>query len=402
MNKGRLQPSTKPIKAIGDAVKSLSFVVIALSLSMSAKAAVLCGPNGNPHDTAKYEDKVPKDYIAYGLLDLLNRLNFAPDNKWIESSVEKAQTKASEVQAFYAKRGIRIAEADCVLGQEGQNQINEFLSAAGKLKEDNLNAQVREEQPKFNKWISESFPSEQAIRSECVPSRASTLSVWENAKQCVLRVTDRASDDYTDFHNDSVPFVITPERQSQVEATVTAYNKYEARILAELDNNIKNFAPPPFPELCMKGICLGDPILKHADRFETVSRADITKMINDGRTFCDGGTFRVFVSGEEKSVKVWMQAMLSPKGDAYIGVSSIKRRIADAPRHGHLHDEFVKQVESHFNEVYDRRSPDNHLDIHANMGPFVRVSLDASSNERDHFIKPAETSFCGELKPISW
>lgn len=383
-------------------MKILSFVVIALFLPISVKAAVLCGPNGNPHDTAKYEDKVPKDYIAYGLLDLLNRLNFAPDNKWIESSIEQARTKAAEVQAFYAKRDIRIAEADCVLGQEGQNQINEFLSAAGKLKQDNLNAQIQREQPKFDKWIAESFPSEQEIRSECVPSRATTLSVWEDAKQCVLRVTDRASNDYTNFHNDSVPFVITPERRSKVETTVAEYNQYEARILAELDNSIKNFVPPPFPELCMKGICLGDPVLKHADRFESVSRADIQRIINDGRTFCDAGIFRAIVSDAEATLKIRMQAMLSPEGNAYVGVSSIKRRFADAPQHGHLYDEFVKQVESHFNEVYDRRSPDNHLDIHANMGPFVRVSLDASSNERAHFIEPARTSFCKELQQISW
>lgn len=383
-------------------MKSPSFVVIALFISMSAKAEVLCGPNGNPHDTAKYDDKIPKDYLAYGLLDTLNHLNFSPDNKWIESSVERAQTKAREVQAFYAKRGIEIAEAECVLGQEGQNQINEFLAAAAQLEQDSENEQIREEQPKFNRWIVESFPTEQEIRSECVPGTATNLAAWKDAKQCVLRVTSRASEDYTNFLNDTVPFVITADRRSRLEATVEEYNQAEARILSDLDNKIQNFAPPPIPELCMKEICLGDPILKHADRFESVSRADIKQMIGDGRTFCDGGIFNAHVSNVEDPMRVRMQAMLNPQGNSYIGVSSIKRRIADAPRNGHLHEEFVKQVSNHFNEIYDRLSPDSHLDISRNMGPFVAVEVKASSHERAHFIKPAKTSFCGELEPISW
>jgi len=375
-----------------------------LLLPISTQATTLCSPNGEPHDTAKYKDKIPKDYIAYGLLDLLNRLDLSPENKWIEKSIERARDKAAEAQSFYAKRGIQIAEAECVLGQEGQRQIEAILTASDQLEAAELASQVEADQPKFKAWISERFPSEDSLRSACVPERATSVSDWEQAQGCIDRYTQTAAEAYRHFKNDFVPFVVTDDRVSQFDNAVNAYNASNKRITADLKTRIANFTPPEFPELCMEGICLGDPISKHKDRFQSTSPREIDDMIQDGRTFCDGGIHRalVSVSGTEDLVRVHIRALMNTDGEPYIGIGSIARRVYDAPRYGHLHERFVEQVQKHFDDGYDRRSPDNHIDINPNMGPYVKVAIDPSTNERTHFVEPAKTSFCGSLEPITW
>jgi len=418
----------------------------------SLSAEVLCGPGGGEHDVQKYKGQVPKDYQVYGLLDTLNWFDASVNNKYLEKRFEGVKEKARSVQDWYAKRGITIPEAECVLGQQGQKVIDGLLAKQGAQTQKMNLAEAEAEEPKYRRWLNSSFPSRDAMVSECIPDRANTEKELSDAHACLNGLARQANKEFRDYQDPhSRSFILTDRRKREINSAASSFSNNFDQLRNLVSERIENWEPPAIAERCFDDICLGDPISIHADKLVPIDRkhldqqADFVKrltpgldniltssdvlseaemlqmlsyqafrggvidrrglnlMLREETPLCDGKTYSGSIEDGDKVTYVTVGALNNQAGEPIIGIRSLWRNLYDVPRTGPGFDQFEAAIQKRYSDdSMDRFDDTSSITINRNMGPFVQLKFGLSSVNYDHYVEPAKSSFCGQPKELTW